>query len=105
MRYDIVHKNKWYLLFYLIAIICSLASNFVVIKMSNSIKDKEILEQKLLFLEDYDALSQNYQDKVNSHLTEIRKIKHDFNNSIQVIRSLIDKNDMENASALARLPC
>ena len=102
MRYDIVHKNKWYLLFYLIAIICSLASNFVVIKMSNSIKDKEILEQKLLFLEDYDALSQNYQDKVNNHLTEIRKIKHDFNNSIQVIRSLIDKNDMENASALAQ---
>ena len=102
MRYDIVHKNKWYLIFYFIAIICSLASNFVVIKMSNSIKDKEILEQKLLFLEDYDALSQNYQDKVNSHLTEIRKIKHDFNNSIQVIRSLIDKNDMENASALAQ---
>lgn len=46
-------------------------------------------------------LSQNYQDKVNNHLTEIRKLSM---TSIIQYKSYetIDKNDMENASALAQ---
>lgn len=42
----------------------------------------------------------NYHNKTEKNLMEIRKIKHDFNNSMQVVKSLINNNNLKDASDL-----
>ncbi len=86
----------------IVAVVCSLLASFFAIRLSNSLRNKAILEQKLDFVEQYGKLSTNYSRVVEDNLNEMRKIRHDFNNSMQVIQTMIAQNHLEEATQLSQ---
>jgi len=85
----------------ILSIVGSLLASIFAIRLSNSLKNKEILEQKLDFMEQYEKLSEDYSSMVKGNLIEMRKIRHDFNNAIQVIQAMIMQNNLEEATQLS----
>lgn len=76
-------------------------SNAWTIKISDNIITNKLLEQQKSFLIRYNGIAMDFNKTTTDNLLKIRKIKHDFNNSIQTIKSLIDNNNFDEASKLA----
>ena len=100
-RNKVVVKNSVLFVVYILTVALCIFSNILIMKISDNFVNIKFLEQKQSFIEYYNKLSADYHDKVEENLMEIRKIRHDFNNSLAVIQSLIENNDLENASAMA----
>ncbi|MCD7801058.1 MAG: GHKL domain-containing protein [Ruminococcus sp.] len=99
-EYNIVLQDNYFIIIYLVIVVLCIASNVLIIKISNDIIESGFDKQKKSFLEYYTKTTMDYHGKIESNLTEIRKIKHDFNNSIQVIKSLMDNNNISDASKI-----
>ena len=100
-RNKVVVKNSVLFVVYILTVALCIFSNILIMKISDNFVNIKFLEQKHSFIEYYNRLSTDYHDKIEENLMEIRKIRHDFNNSLAVIQSLIENNDLENASAMA----
>lgn len=100
-RHKVVIKDSTLFVVYILTVALCIFSNILIMKISDNFVNIKFLEQKQSFIEYYNKLSADYHDKVEENLMEIRKIRHDFNNSLAVIQSLIENNDLENASAMA----
>lgn len=87
------------IVFVVIVLIC-IIFDAIIIKLSNKIVEDKFQSEKNSFLEYYEKMYQDYHTKTEKNLLEIRKIKHDFNNSMQVVKSLIANNDLQDASDL-----
>lgn len=87
------------IIFVVIVLVC-IIFDAIVIKLSNKIVEDKFQSEKNSFLEYYEKMYQDYHTKTEKNLLEIRKIKHDFNNSMQVVKSLIANNDLQDASDL-----
>lgn len=85
--------------FVVIVLVC-IIFDAIIIKLSNKIVEDKFQSEKNSFLEYYEKMYQDYHTKTEKNLLEIRKIKHDFNNSMQVVKSLIANNDLQDASDL-----
>ena len=79
----------------------SILSNVVLLYMMKKVKSKELLEQRLKFFEQYETLSVQYQHQLETTSRETSKLRHDFNNQMQVLTDLIQENALENAAQLA----
>lgn len=98
--YQITITHKHIIILYALAICFCMVSNVLIIKVSDNIIKNKITKQKEEFMEHYSAMATEYQTNLENNLMEIRKIRHDFNNSLQTIKCLIDNNDISNASKL-----
>lgn len=98
--YQITIVHKHIVAMYILAISFCMISNVLIIKISDNIIKNKITKQKEEFMEHYSAMATEYQTNLENNLMEIRKIRHDFNNSLQTIKCLIDNNDISNASEL-----
>lgn len=87
------------IVFVVIVLVC-IIFDAIIIKLSNKIVEDKFQSEKNSFLEYYEKMYQDYHTKTEKNLLEIRKIKHDFNNSMQVVKSLIANNDLQDASDL-----
>lgn len=87
------------MVFVAIVLVC-IIFDAIIIKLSNKIVEDKFQSEKNSFLEYYEKMYQDYHTKTEKNLLEIRKIKHDFNNSMQVVKSLIANNDLQDASDL-----
>ena len=87
------------IVFVVIVLVC-IIFDAIIIKLSNKIVQDKFQSEKNSFLEYYEKMYQDYHTKTEKNLLEIRKIKHDFNNSMQVVKSLIANNDLQDASDL-----
>lgn len=87
------------IVFVVIVLVC-IIFDAIIIKLSNKIVEDKFQSEKNSFLEYYEKMYQDYHTKTEKNLLEIRKIKHDFNNSMQVVKSLISNNDLQDASDL-----
>ncbi|MCD7958109.1 MAG: GHKL domain-containing protein [Ruminococcus sp.] len=99
--FSVLKDNLFLMIVCILSIVGSLLASIFAIRLSNSLKNKEILEQKLDFMEQYEKLSEDYSSMVKGNLMEMRKIRHDFNNAIQVIQAMIMQNNLEEATQLS----
>lgn len=99
--FSVLKDNLFLTIVCILSIVGSLLASIFAIRLSNSLKNKEILEQKLDFMEQYGKLSEDYSSMVEGNLMEMRKIRHDFNNAIQVIQAMIVQNNLEEATQLS----
>ncbi|MBE6845071.1 MAG: sensor histidine kinase [Ruminococcus sp.] len=79
----------------------SILSNVVLLYMMKKVKSKELLEQRVKFFEQYETLSVQYQHQLETTSRETSKLRHDFNNQMQVLTDLIQENALEDAAQLA----
>lgn len=98
-RYNITIDTPTMITFSIIIIVCMIFIALIT-KISNKIVDNKFDNQKKSFLEYYEKMYTDYHNKTEKNLMEIRKIKHDFNNSMQVVKSLINNNNLKDASSL-----
>lgn len=97
-----VPKQSGYILSLLVlTIVLSIVSNFVLLRIMKKSKEKEMLEQKVHFFEHYEVLSQQYQEQIESTSHDFSKLRHDFNNHMQVMTRLIQDDCIDDASSLA----
>ncbi len=97
-----VPKNSGYILFlFLVIVSLSLVSNVFLLRIMKKSKEKEMLEQKVRFFEDYQGLSQQYQEQIETTSRDLSKLRHDFNNHMEVLRNLINDSCIKDASQLA----
>ena len=66
-----------------------------------NMQEKEQIAQKLQFYEQYEALSLQYQEQAGRVSHEAAKMRHDFNNQMQVFSGLIAANELEDAKQFA----
>ncbi len=97
-----VPKQSGYILsLFMLIIVLSIVSNIVLLRIMKKSKEKEVLEQKIHFFEHYEVLSQQYQEQIESTSHEFSKLRHDFNNHMQVMTRLIQEDYIDDASQLA----
>lgn len=93
--------TKYEILLISAVMVLSIVSNVVLLYMMKKIKSKELLEQRVKFFEQYETLSVQYQQQLETTSRETSKLRHDFNNHMQVLTELIQGNAIEDATQLA----
>ena len=97
-----IPKQSGYIAFLLAGIIVlSIVSNVVLLRVMKEAQAKEMLEQKVRFFEHYEGLSKQYQEQIETTSRDFSKLRHDFNNHMQVMTELIRDDCIEDASRLA----
>lgn len=76
-------------------------SNVMLFHFIRNMQEKEQIAQKLQFYEQYEALSLQYQEQAGRVSHEAAKMRHDFNNQMQVFSGLIAANELEDAKQFA----
>lgn len=75
-------------------------TDIVIVYMTNKVAERRVLAQKLEIAEQQRQLEKAYNNLVISNVKELRTIKHDINNRIQVIYSAIKDANVEKANEI-----
>lgn len=100
-KYKTITDSPFILMLILISFALGLISTVILIRFLQKLYAKEQLEQKLRYYEQYEALSLQYQEQAASVSREAAKMRHDFNNQMQVLSGLIAAGAIEDAKEFA----
>ncbi len=84
-----------------ITILLNVISNVVLLYFMKRMHLKEQEEQKIRFFEEYEVLSMHYQEQAAQASQDIAKLRHDFNNQMQVFSGLMQADAISDAMLLA----
>lgn len=87
--------------FYLFSVVVAFVSNILIIQNFKKIAKSKRIEAELQQKNYENELALEYYNKLIENSTEIRKVRHDFNNSMKIIYSLNSEND-ENSRQKAK---
>ena len=100
-KYRIMSNSPIILLLVAITFCLGVVSNVMLFHFIRNMQEKEQIAQKLQFYEQYEALSLQYQEQAGRVSHEAAKMRHDFNNQMQVFSGLIAANELEDAKQFA----
>lgn len=100
-KYKIMSASPTILFLVALTFFLGIVSNIVLFHFIRNMQEKEQTAQKLHFYEQYETLSLQYQEQAGRVSHEAAKMRHDFNNQMQVFSGLIAANKLDDAKQLA----
>ena len=72
-----------------------MALSFSLYRLLSKISDREVLKEKLYWVENVKALELDYYNNLQQKSDEVRKFRHDFKDTLETLKLLVNENTPE----------
>ncbi len=79
----------------LISPISLLVLSMALYKIMKNVNDREVLKEKLYWVENVKALELDYYNNLQQKSDELRKFRHDFKDTLETVKLLVNENSSE----------
>lgn len=79
----------------LLSPISLLILSMALYKIMKNVNDREVLKEKLYWVENVKALELDYYNNLQQKSDEVRKFRHDFKDTLETVKLLVNKNTDE----------